>query len=78
MIEDVSYDDQLALLASYAKQFKNIDEVTAPGIVFEPAMATLLQAAIQRGTPLTRPEVEAVFPDPWEEIPPHSLIESSL
>jgi len=64
----MSMDEQLLLIAEYSKHFDNITEVTAPGIVFETGMAFLLRAAILRGTPLTRPEVEAVFPDPWEEI----------
>ena len=65
----MNIDDHLLLLRKYSKQFKNIDEVTPPSIAFEPAMATLLEAAMLRGTPLTRREVERVFPDPWEEIP---------
>ena len=65
----MSLDEKRELLASYSKQFTNIDEVTPSSIAYEPAMAMLLQAAMQRGTPLTRREVERVFPDPWEEIP---------
>jgi hypothetical protein len=52
---------------AYSERFDNLDEVAHPSLFYLPKFGELLQAAIDRGSPLTRAEVEAVFGDPgWE------------
>jgi len=53
--------------ARYQAAFGGIDEIVHPAIMFEPEFLQLLEKAVARGTPLTRTEVETVFPDvSWE------------
>ncbi len=52
---------------AYHAKFDNLDEVWHMSIFDQPEYNKLLQTAVERGTPLTRSEVEAVFGDPgWE------------
>lgn len=50
-----------AIAEVYSTRFNNLDEVSHPSIFFEPAFGALLQKAIDRNSPLTQAEVEAVF-----------------
>lgn len=52
----------------YEARFSNLDEICHPSIITDPAFLRLLESAIERGLPLTRAEVEKVFPGvAWEE-----------
>ncbi len=52
---------------AYVAKFTNLDQVWHPSFFDQAEFQRLLQTAVQRGTPLTRPEVEAVLGDPgWE------------
>ncbi len=51
----------------YAVRFDNLADLAHPAIAHDPKFGDLLQTALDRGTPLTRAEVEAIFGDPgWE------------
>jgi hypothetical protein len=52
-----------AVSEAYSEKFDNLDDVTHPSIFFLPAFGELLQKAIDRGSPLTRDEVESQFGD---------------
>jgi hypothetical protein len=57
-----------AQVDAYSEKFDNFDEVGHPAIVTTARFGDLLQKATNRGSPLTRQEVEAVFGDlSWEE-----------
>jgi len=48
----------------YSRRFDNLDEVEHVSFFDRPEFSALLQKAIDRNSPLTRPEVEQVFGDP--------------
>jgi hypothetical protein len=50
-----------AVSEAYSLKFDNLDEITHPSIFFLPSFGELLQKAIDRGSPLTRDEVESQF-----------------
>lgn len=57
----------LNLADRYEARFGNLDEIMLPCFMLESAFLELLKNALDRGLPLTRPEVEKIFPDPsWE------------
>jgi hypothetical protein len=52
---------------AYSRKFDNLDEVGHLSVLYRPEFAELMQAAINRNSPLTRAEVETVFgPLSWE------------
>jgi len=46
---------------AYSEKFDNLDEVAHPAVFYLPEFGALLQQAIDRGTPLTRAEVDKQF-----------------
>jgi hypothetical protein len=52
---------------AYSARFNNLAEISHPSIFHLPEFGRLLQAAIDRNSPLTQQEIEAVFgPLAWD------------
>jgi hypothetical protein len=47
----------------YEARFGNVDEITHLSFITNPAFLHLLNVAVDQGQPLTRNQVEEIFPD---------------
>jgi len=59
--------EMIRVSEAYSAKFDNLAEIGHPSIFYRDEFGCLLQKAIDRGTPLTRSEVEKKFgPVSWE------------